>query len=230
MALFEDMVCYQEEVRDPSRMAEVLNRVIEKAWRGSRAGADQRAARLLDPGRSTSSCRRSCGSSGRPAASTAIAEAARLLSEAQLPGHPQRRRRGARQAPSTPRAGWPKRLDAPVCCGYQHNDAFPGSHPPGGRAARLQRLEGGDGADRQGRRGAGARHAAQPVLDAARLRHRLLAEERQDHPGRHQCRPHRPDQEGDGRHPGRRQAGRRADPRAAWRRRPAMRAVRSARR
>ena len=43
-------------------------------------------------------------------------------------------------------------------------------------AARLQRLEGGHGADRQGRRGAGARHAAQSVLDAARLRHRLLAE------------------------------------------------------
>jgi thiamine pyrophosphate-dependent acetolactate synthase large subunit-like protein len=35
MALFEDMVCYQEEVRDPSRIPEVLNRVIEKAWRGS---------------------------------------------------------------------------------------------------------------------------------------------------------------------------------------------------
>jgi len=35
MALFEDLVCYQEEVRDPSRMAEVLNRVIENAWRGS---------------------------------------------------------------------------------------------------------------------------------------------------------------------------------------------------
>src|SRR3546814_9065332 len=29
------MVCYQEEVRDPARIAEVLNRVIEKAWRGS---------------------------------------------------------------------------------------------------------------------------------------------------------------------------------------------------
>ena len=28
MALFKDMVCYQEEVRDPSRIAEVLNRVI----------------------------------------------------------------------------------------------------------------------------------------------------------------------------------------------------------
>src|SRR5918997_5847122 len=35
MALFQDMVCYQEEVRDPSRVPEVLNRVIEKAWRGS---------------------------------------------------------------------------------------------------------------------------------------------------------------------------------------------------
>src|SRR4029450_12012387 len=33
MALFQDMVCYQEEVRDPSRVAEVLNRVITKAKR-----------------------------------------------------------------------------------------------------------------------------------------------------------------------------------------------------
>ena len=35
LATFRDMVCYQEEVRDPSRIAEVLNRVILKAWRGS---------------------------------------------------------------------------------------------------------------------------------------------------------------------------------------------------
>ncbi len=33
MALFRDMVSYQEEVRDPSRVAEVLNRVILKAKR-----------------------------------------------------------------------------------------------------------------------------------------------------------------------------------------------------
>ncbi len=33
MKLFEEMVCYQEEVRDPTRVAEVLNRVIEQAWR-----------------------------------------------------------------------------------------------------------------------------------------------------------------------------------------------------
>ena len=35
MALFEDMVAYQEEVRDPSRVAEVLNRVILNAKRMS---------------------------------------------------------------------------------------------------------------------------------------------------------------------------------------------------
>ena len=35
MAMFKDCVCYQEEVRDPTRIAEVLNRVIEKALRGS---------------------------------------------------------------------------------------------------------------------------------------------------------------------------------------------------
>merc|ERR1719253_2412742 len=33
MAMFRDCVCYQEEVRDPSRIPEVLNRVIEKAHR-----------------------------------------------------------------------------------------------------------------------------------------------------------------------------------------------------
>jgi sulfoacetaldehyde acetyltransferase len=35
MKLFEDMVAYQEEVRDPSRVAEVLNRVIMNAKRHS---------------------------------------------------------------------------------------------------------------------------------------------------------------------------------------------------
>ncbi|MDO6782304.1 thiamine pyrophosphate-binding protein, partial [Marinovum sp. 1_MG-2023] len=33
--LFEDMVAYQEEVRDPSRIAEVLSRVILNAHRAS---------------------------------------------------------------------------------------------------------------------------------------------------------------------------------------------------
>lgn len=127
MKLFEDMVCYQEEVRDPSRMAEVLNRVIEKAWRGS--GPAQiniprdywtqvidielpQIVRLERP------------SGGREA----IADAAKLLSEAKNPvilnGA------GVILAGGIPAsAALAERLSAPVCCGYQHNDAFPGSHP-----------------------------------------------------------------------------------------------------
>ena len=59
-----------------------------------------------------------------------------------------------------------ERLDAPVCFGYQHNDAFPGSHPLFAGPLGYNGSKAGDGADRQGRRGAGARHAAEPVLDA----------------------------------------------------------------
>ena len=35
MALFKDMVAYQEEVRDPQRIAETLNRVISRAKKAS---------------------------------------------------------------------------------------------------------------------------------------------------------------------------------------------------
>ena len=59
MALFEEMVCYQEEVRDASRVAEVLNRVIENAIRRFRPRPDQRSARPLDPGGRPSICPRS---------------------------------------------------------------------------------------------------------------------------------------------------------------------------
>lgn len=68
MAMFEEMVCYQEEVRESSRIPEVLNRVILNG-----AGV---------------------------VIGNAIAESIALA----------------------------ERLDAPVCCGYQHNDAFPGNH------------------------------------------------------------------------------------------------------
>ena len=127
MALFEDMVCYQEEVRDPARIAEVLNRVIEKAWRGC-APAQINVPRdywtqVIDielP--QTVKLERPSG--GREA----IAAAARLLSDAKFPvilngaGVVIGGAIGAAKALA-------ERLDAPVCCGYQHNDAFPGSHP-----------------------------------------------------------------------------------------------------
>jgi len=127
MALFQDMVCYQEEVRDPSRMAEVLNRVIEQAWRGS-APAQINVPRdmwtqvidiTLPP-----IVRIEAASGG----SRSVAEAAELLSEAKFPvilNGAGVVLAGATQAV----ADLAERLSAPVCCGYQHNDAFPGSHP-----------------------------------------------------------------------------------------------------
>jgi sulfoacetaldehyde acetyltransferase len=129
MALFKDMVCYQEEVRDPSRVGEVLNRVIEKAWRGC-APAQINIPRdmwtqVIDVDL-PQIVRLERPSGGK----RAIAEAAKLLSDAKFPvilngagvvigGAIDASRQLA------------ERLSAPVCSGYQHNDAFPGSHPLG---------------------------------------------------------------------------------------------------
>ncbi|WP_112815851.1 sulfoacetaldehyde acetyltransferase [Ensifer sp.] len=126
MALFEEMVCYQEEVRDASRVPEVLNRVIEKAWRGC-APAQINIPRdywtqVIDV-ELPSIVRLERPSGGKQA----ISEAAKLLSEAKFPvilngaGVVIGGAIGASIALA-------ERLDAPVCCGYQHNDAFPGGH------------------------------------------------------------------------------------------------------
>jgi sulfoacetaldehyde acetyltransferase len=126
MALFQDMVCYQEEVRDPSRMAEVLNRVILKAWRG-RAPAQINVPRdfwtqVIDV--ELPAIVRFEPPAGGEAA---IAAAAKLLSEAAFPviisGA------GVVLGEAIPETiALAERLDAPVCSGYQHNDSFPGSH------------------------------------------------------------------------------------------------------
>lgn len=127
MKLFEDMVCYQEEVRDPSRMAEVLNRVIEKAWRGCAPAQINvprdywtqeidielpQIVRLEKP------------AGGR----AAVAEAAKLLSAAKFPVILNGAGVVIGDAISES-AALAEQLTAPVCCGYQHNDAFTGSHP-----------------------------------------------------------------------------------------------------
>ncbi len=127
MNLFKDMVCYQEEVRDPSRMAEVLNRVIEKAIRGS-APAQINVPRdywtqvvdiELPP-----IVRFERQGGGK----TAIDKAAKILSEAKFPVILS----GAGVVIGNAIEDCKKlaeKLDAPVCNGYQHNDSFPGSHP-----------------------------------------------------------------------------------------------------
>ncbi|MEH6361296.1 MAG: sulfoacetaldehyde acetyltransferase, partial [Amylibacter sp.] len=127
MRMFADCVAYQEEVRDPSRMAEVLNRVIMKAKRLSAPAQiniprdfwtqviDIDLPAIVD--------------FELPAGGTnAISQAAELLSNAKFPvilnGA------GVVIGGAIPASqALAERLDAPVCCGYQHNDAFPGSHP-----------------------------------------------------------------------------------------------------
>jgi len=127
MNLFKDMVCYQEEVRDPSRMAEVLNRVIEKAIRGS-APAQINVPRdywtqvvdiELPP---IVRLERQAGGA------EAINQAAKILSEAKFPVILS----GAGVVIGGAIDNCVKlaeKLDSPVCSGYQHNDSFPGSHP-----------------------------------------------------------------------------------------------------
>ena len=128
MKLFEDMVAYQEEVRDPSRVAEVLTRVIAKAKRLS--GPTQINIprdfwtqvidiELPDPIEFEQS------SGGE----NSVAAAAALISDAKFPvilnGAGVVLSEGGIEASKL----LAERLDAPVCVGYQHNDAFPGSHP-----------------------------------------------------------------------------------------------------
>ena len=127
MALFKEMVCYQEEVRDATRMAEVLNRVIEKAWRGS-APAQINVPRDLWTQVIDIDLPPIVRLERSPGGADSVAEAAKLLSEASFPVILS----GAGVVISgaiADCAALAERLDAPVCSGYQHNDSFPGSHP-----------------------------------------------------------------------------------------------------
>ena len=127
MALFKDMVAYQEEVRDPTRIAEVLNRVILKAKRAS-APAQINVPRDFWTQVIDITLPKIVEFERPSGGEDAIAAAADLLSGAKFPvilnGA------GVVLAGAIPASmALAERLDAPVCCGYQHNDAFPGSHP-----------------------------------------------------------------------------------------------------
>ncbi len=128
MALFKDMVAYQEEVRDPSRIAETLNRVIMQAKRLSAPAQiniprdfwtqviDIELPAIID--------------FERPEGGTeALDKAAQMLGDAEFPvilnGAGVVLAAGGISASMK----LAEKLDAPVCVGYQHNDAFPGNHP-----------------------------------------------------------------------------------------------------
>ncbi|MGR3647559.1 MAG: sulfoacetaldehyde acetyltransferase [Shimia sp.] len=128
MALFQDMVAYQEEVRDPSRVAEVLTRVISQAKRLC-GPAQINIPRdfwtqvvdidIPDPIEFEAS---SGGTSS-------VADAAALLSSAKNPVILNGAGTVLSEGGIPASIALAERLDAPVCVGYQHNDAFPGNHP-----------------------------------------------------------------------------------------------------
>ena len=127
MNLFKDMVCYQEEVRDPSRMAEVLNRVIEKAVRGS-APAQINVPRDYWTQVVDIELPPIVRFERQGGGVEAIDKAAKLLSDAKFPVILS----GAGVVIGGAIEDCKKlaeKIDAPVCSGYQHNDSFPGSHP-----------------------------------------------------------------------------------------------------
>ena len=128
MKLFEDMVCYQEEVRDPSRVCEVLARVISQAKRLS-APAQLNIPRDMWTQVIDAEIPDPIEFERSPGGENSVAEAAKIISEAKFPvilnGAGVVLAEGGIEASKA----LAERLDAPVCVGYQHNDAFPGSHP-----------------------------------------------------------------------------------------------------
>eukprot|EP00929_Paragymnodinium_shiwhaense_P069397 TRINITY_DN34_c0_g1_i3.p1 TRINITY_DN34_c0_g1~~TRINITY_DN34_c0_g1_i3.p1 ORF type:complete len:629 (+),score=123.29 TRINITY_DN34_c0_g1_i3:76-1962(+) len=129
MNMFKDCVCYQEEVRDPTRIPEVLQRCIEKAKRGS-APAQLNIPRdywtkvIEVPLPGGVDVERS------PGGPRSIEQAAELLAQAKFPvilnGAGVILANGIDASQKLA-----EKLSAPVVCNYQHNDAFPGSHPLG---------------------------------------------------------------------------------------------------
>ncbi|WP_343211645.1 sulfoacetaldehyde acetyltransferase (plasmid) [Aliisedimentitalea scapharcae] len=127
MRMFADCVCYQEEVRDPTRMAEVLNRVIMQAKRNS-APAQINVPRDYFTQVVDIDLPAVVDFELPAGGADAVSQAAELLSGAKFPvilnGA------GVVIGGAIPASmALAERLDAPVCVGYQHNDAFPGSHP-----------------------------------------------------------------------------------------------------
>ena len=128
MNLFADCVAYQEEVRDPSRICEVLARVIAKAHRLS-GPAQINIPRDFWTQVVDIEIPEPIVFEASPGGEGSIAKAAELLSTAKFPvilnGAGVVLAEGGIEASKV----LAEQLEAPVCVGYQHNDAFPGNHP-----------------------------------------------------------------------------------------------------
>ncbi len=128
MALFKDMVAYQEEVRDPSRVAEVLTRVIAQAKRLC-GPAQLNIPRDMWTQVIDIDLPEPIEFEASSGGTSSVANAAKLLSEAKNPVILNGAGTVLSEGGIPASIALAERLDAPVCVGYQHNDAFPGNHP-----------------------------------------------------------------------------------------------------
>ncbi len=127
MRMFADCVAYQEELREPARVAEVLHRVITNAWRAS-APAQMNIPRDMWTQLTDIELPQIIDIAPPSPDAGALDAAAALLARAKKPVIIN----GAGVVLSgaiDATVDLAERLTAPVCCGYQHNDAFPGAHP-----------------------------------------------------------------------------------------------------
>ncbi|MEM9532415.1 MAG: sulfoacetaldehyde acetyltransferase [Pseudomonadota bacterium] len=124
---FKDIVCYQEEVRDPLRMAEVLDRVIAMAQKRS-APAQVNVPRDLWNHVIDIELPTPVRFEPLAGGEQAVAAAADLLAGAEFPVLLNGAGVVIGDAVSDT-VLLAEHLEAPVCCSYQHNDAFPGRHP-----------------------------------------------------------------------------------------------------
>jgi sulfoacetaldehyde acetyltransferase len=128
MNLFKDCVAYQEEVRDPSRICEVLARVIAKAKRLN-GPAQINIPRDFWTQVIDVEIPQPVEFETSPGGTDSIAKAAEMLSGAKFPVILNGAGVVLAQGGIAASKALAERLDAPVCVGYQHNDAFPGQHP-----------------------------------------------------------------------------------------------------
>jgi hypothetical protein len=211
LPMFQEFTKYQGHVNNPKRMAEFTGRCFDRAM--SEMGPTQlNIPRDYFYGDITCEIPKPFRLDRGPRRRADPERSRRAAGHGQVPRHHLRRRRGDGRR----RRGMQGAGRAPGRAGGEQLPAqrlLPRQPPAVVRPAGLPGLEGGDEADRPGRRGDRAGQPPRPLRHPAAARHGLLAQGCQDHPDRRRQHHAGPGEEDLGRHLRRRQGRRRgADP------------------
>ena len=182
LPIFSKITKFQGHVNNVARMAEITGRCFDMAL-AERGPTQLNIPRDYFYGEIDCEIPRPQRVARGPGAEESLDEAAEILSKAKFPvilaGGGVIMSGGIEEAKELAEF-----LQAPGRQQLPAQRQLPRRSPAVVRPARLPGLQGGHEDHRQGRRGAGARHAPRALRHAAAARARLLAEEGQDHPGR----------------------------------------------